>query len=88
MVYLVLFEFSRAEKEYAKFFREINSIGKWDKPLNHAVIVCSEEKANALYFRLKHHLAENDNLLIVEAGHDWFGFLTIDKLKWLQDILG
>jgi|GEM_PF-4936162 len=53
MVYLVLFEFSRPEKECTKFFREINSIGKWDKPLNHAVILCCEEKANALYFRLQ-----------------------------------
>jgi len=88
MVYLILYEFSGPEKNYQKFFREIHQIGKWEQPLKNTVVLCSDEKANAIYFRLKHHLTENDNLLIVQAGHDWFGFLSVEKLNWLQEILG
>jgi len=88
MVYLILFEPTDPKKTYQRFFKEVYKLGKWENPLKNVLIVCSDENASSIYFRLKKFIGEGDNLLVIQAGHDWFGFLSIDKLNWLQEILG
>ena len=88
MVYLILFDLSRSERHYRKLMNEIQGLGKANRILQHAFMVNCELSASQIYFNLKKFIEEDDNLLVLQAGKDWFGFLPLEKLNWIQEVLG
>ena len=87
MIYLIIFELSQGEKHYEELFAKIKAIGKWSRPFENCFLVKAVDSASQIYFNLKPHIDKSDNLLVLQAGKDWFGFLPMDKLSQLQEML-
>ena len=76
-----------AEKhDYSHFLCEIESIGNYCKAMSNVWLVQTDSNATQIYNRLKQHLNTDDNLLIVEANHDYSGWVPQNVGTWISSI--
>ena len=88
MVYIICYESKKANNDYAKFHKEIKALGN-NLKLNEGVYILeSDETSSSIYFALKPNIKDEDDLLVIQAGRDWFGFMPLEKLYWIQKVVG
>jgi hypothetical protein len=83
-VYIVSYEL-RKKKNYTGLYEQLKASEGWWHYLDSTWLIATRENAKQLYKRLKPHLDEvEDSILVIEAGADLYGWLPEDAWKWIH----
>ena len=83
---MIAYDLSGPVANYADLIEDIKSLGTWWHHLDSLWLVNTDHSATELRDRLKAHLDDNDELLVVDVSGDgraWKGFSDSGS-KWLK----
>jgi hypothetical protein len=87
-VYVVSYQLGD-KKSHIGLFEQLKASPAWWHYLNFTWLIATEENAKQLYNRLKPHLDEvEDSILVIEAGTDRQGWLPEKAWDWIRQALG
>lgn len=84
--YMITYGLNAEKHDYSHFLGEIEAIGNCCKAMPNVWLVHTDSDATQIYSRLKQHLNTDDNLLIVEANHDYSGWVPQNVGAWISRI--
>lgn len=88
-VYLVTYDLTKPERDYEGLYEELKKFPKWWHYLESSwLIYTGSDNAQAICDRLKPHIDDDDNLLIIEVGKDRQGWLPKKAWNWIRENLG
>jgi hypothetical protein len=82
--YLVTYDYKGTSEQYSALFDELKkSVGWWHYIANSWLII-SEDDAKGIFEKLKPHLDNDINLLVIEVGKDRQGWLPKKAWEWIK----
>jgi len=85
--YLITYDYKGSAENYEGLFNELKAFQKWWHYINNSWIVITSHDSNSIYRKLKPHLDEKINLLVIEVGKDRSGWLPIKAWDWINENL-
>jgi hypothetical protein len=82
-VYAVSYDFADPD-EHASFFETLASFPEWWHFLSGTWMVATDLSAPEIYNKLRPHLDEQVNILVMEAGRDVAGCLPKQAWPWIE----
>lgn len=82
--YIITYDLKNPKKDYSSLFQEIKKCTHWWHYIEHSWIVGGDESAQSIFERLKAHIDEDVNLLIIEVGKDRQGWLPEKAWAWIR----
>ena len=83
-IYVVSYDFKGSPAAYPAFFEELKCFPAWCHYLDGTWLVATDLSSKAIFNRLRPHLDENVNVLILEAAGDFSGWLPKKAWEWIQ----
>lgn len=75
-------------KENKNLDEEIKNSLKWWHYIESTWIIITDETANEIWNRLENKINNDDNLLIIDIGNSYQGWLTSKAWDWIKKELG
>lgn len=85
MILLITYDLNRPGQNYNDLYEEIKSAGTWWHHLDSTWIIETHLSPNDWNSRLRKHMDDNDNILIIEICQNYQGWLPEDAWRWLKD---
>lgn len=83
-VYCVSYDLNKAGQKYAALYEELKKSSSWWHYLDSTWLIYTSESAKALSDRLKTHLDQNDNLLVIKVTSEYAGWLSQEAWDWIN----
>lgn len=83
-VYLITYDFQGSADNYAGLFAKLKKFDKWWHYLKNSWLVRTKKDADQIMEYLESELDNDINLLIVEVGSDYQGWLSKKAWKWIN----
>jgi len=83
-IYVITYDFYRPMDCYLSLFRELTLFPKWWHFLADTWLVATDLDAKGILEKLRPHIDDESNLLIVEAGEDFAGWLPKKAWDWIR----
>ncbi|MCF7519836.1 hypothetical protein [Pseudoalteromonas sp. L21] len=83
-VYCVSYDLNRAGQNYNALYEEIKASSGWCHPLDSTWLISSSETADQLSDRLRKHLDNNDDLLVIKVTRGYAGWLPKNIWEWID----
>lgn len=87
-IYVISFDFYRPIECYLSLFRELTRFPEWWHFLEDTWLLSTDLDAKGILQKLRPHIDEESNLLIVEAGEDFAGWLPKKAWAWIREHRG
>lgn len=85
MILLITYDLNNPGQDYSNLYKEIKKAGTWWHHLDSTWIISTEHGPNEWQERLKRHMDNNDNLLVIEVYDNYQGWLPEKAWKWLYE---
>ena len=82
-VYSISYDLAEPGRQYSQLHEGIKSLGSWAHPLDSMWMIYTSLDADQIYERLNRHLDSNDEILVLEAGRNYSGYLNKQVWTWL-----
>lgn len=83
-VYCVSYDLNKSGQNYNALYEELKkSPGYWHH-LDSTWLISTSESANTLSERLRKHLDNNDNILVIRVTRPYAGWLPEDAWEWID----
>lgn len=84
-VYVVSYDFHQPDPtRYEGLFSALKGFAGWWHFLSGTWLVATELPASQIFERLRPHIDEKVNILILEAGRDFSGWLPKEAWEWIK----
>jgi len=83
-VYCVSYDLNKSGQNYNDLYEELKSSSSWWHYLDSTWLVSTSESASQLSDRLKKHMDDNDNLLVIKVTRDYAGWLSQKAWDWIK----
>ncbi|WP_278493424.1 hypothetical protein [Acinetobacter gyllenbergii] len=83
-VYSVSYDLNKEGQNYKDVIAEIKKFNGYCKVMDSYWFVCSDADATGVSERLRKHMDNNDNLLVMETSTNRQGWLNKDVWTWLK----
>lgn len=83
-IYVVSYDFKYFKDRYYSLFEELKRFPAWWHFLDGTWLISTDLDAQALFQKLRPHLDEEANLLVVEAGEEFAGWLPKKAWEWIN----
>lgn len=85
MIYAINYDLCTPGKDYKGLYEAIKQCGvSWWHYLDSTWLVDTSLNANTIADRLKAHLDNNDNMLIIRVTRDYQGWLPNEAWEWIN----
>ena len=84
MILLISYDLNKPGQDYTPLYEEIKSYGTWWHHLDSTWLVDTNETPNQCVERLRKHMDNNDNLLVIEVCKNYQGWLPKNAWDWLN----
>ena len=84
MMLLISYDLNRPGQDYSNLYKEIKKAKAWWHYLDSTWIVSTNSSTEDWQRRLRQHMDENDNLLIIEVCENYQGWLPKRAWEWLN----
>ena len=85
MILLITYDLNKPGQNYNDLYEEIKTAGTWWHHLDSTWIIDTHLSPNDWNERLRKHMDDNDNVLIIEICKNYQGWLPEDAWKWLRE---
>lgn len=82
-VYCVSYDLNKVGQKYNELYDELKSSG-WCHYLDSTWLISTSETSIQLSDRLKKHMDDNDNLLVIKVTNDYAGWLPQKAWEWMK----
>ncbi|HEY6095725.1 MAG TPA: hypothetical protein VIU93_12310 [Gallionellaceae bacterium] len=82
--YMITYDFKGSTEQYSSLFEEIKKFPGWWHYIANSWLIVSEESAKEIFHKLKPHLDNDINLLVIEVGKDRQGWLPEKAWDWFK----
>ncbi len=79
-IYVISYDFNGPSERYQSLFDELTEFENWWHFMFGTWLVATDLNAQGIYQKLRPHLDDKINLLVLEAGNDASG--TLPKIAW------
>jgi hypothetical protein len=83
-VYLVSYDLHAPRREYDGLIGELKSRKGWWHHLDSVWLIATDETADQLYRRLRRHIDDDDEILVMRVCNDSQGWLPGRAWKWIN----
>lgn len=83
--YMVSYDFEGPTERYQELFDALPGFPAWWHFLDRTWLIATDLDARGLYQQLRPYIDDEANLLIMEVGNDWAGWLPKKALEWIQE---
>ena len=83
-VYNVSYDLDKPGQNYDGLIAELKKSPKWWHYLKSTWLVLTDESADQLWNRLGRHLDRTDNVLVIQVGRDYSGWLPKEAWDWIN----
>src|SRR6266702_4411987 len=83
-IYVVSYAFKDSVEQHLSFFDELKSFEAWWHFIDGTWLVVSDLTAKEISSKLRPHITDSDNLLVLEAGTDCSGWLPVEAWLWIN----
>lgn len=83
-VYLVTYDYEGPSSKYSRLLDELKKSKKWWHYIDSTWLIVSNERAKGIFRRLKPHIDDDINLLVIEVGSDRQGWLSEKAWAWIS----
>ncbi|MGK8225484.1 hypothetical protein ACRS2S_30425 [Achromobacter xylosoxidans] len=83
-VYLITYDFKGSSEKYSHLFDEIKKFSGWWHYIANSWLIITEDSAKEIFGKLKPHVDNDINLLVIEVGKDRQGWLPEKAWEWLK----
>lgn len=84
-IYLISYDLRKPGQNYTSLYEVIKAFGDWQHPMESLWAICSNEKANDIYAKLRPNIDGNDSLLVVRLTmDDHQGWLPKSFWEWVN----
>lgn len=84
-VYLIGYDLNKQGKDYTGLINEIKKYGTWWHHLDSTWLIKTNETTMSVFQKLKPHVDENDNLIVIEVTKNFTVWLTEEARKWMNE---
>ena len=85
MVLLISYDLNKPGQDYSSLYDELKSYGTWWHHLDSTWLIQTNETPSQCSDRLKKHMDDNDNLLVIEVCKNYQGWLPEKAWDWLRE---
>ncbi|MBM4054379.1 MAG: hypothetical protein FJ264_06870 [Planctomycetes bacterium] len=83
-IYLITYDYKGSADNYSGLFTKLKKFTGWWHYLKNSWLVKTDKNANQIMEYLESELDNDINLLIVEVGKDYQGWLSEKAWKWID----
>lgn len=83
-LYIISYDLGKPDRDYTGLFDELKKFDNWWHYLESTWIIKTSNSPNEIFKKLKTHIDDNDNLLIIEAGKKHQGWLPEKAWNWIK----
>ncbi len=84
-VYCVSYDLNTPGQKYNDLHEELKSSPSWWHYLTSTWLIYTNESSQQLSDRLRAHLDDNDNLMVIRVTADYAGLLPEEAWKWMRE---
>lgn len=85
VLYIVSYDLKKPDRDYTGLYNAIKEFGIWWRYLESTWIIKTTESHDKIFEKLRPHIDEDDNLLIIEAGKNYQGWLPQKAWDWIKE---
>lgn len=85
-IFSVSYDLITPGQKYTALFRELEKTDHLHH-LDSNWLICTNETAEGLCYRLRQHLDDNDNLLVIKVTRPYYGWLPESSWAWISSRL-
>jgi len=85
MVYLIGYDLNKSGKDYNGLYDAIKSYGNWWHHLDSTWLIDTNDSIESINDKLKPHIDDNDNLLVIQLKKNYKGWLPEKAWTWLNN---
>ncbi|MCI0700377.1 MAG: hypothetical protein L0241_04785 [Planctomycetia bacterium] len=85
-LYIVTYDFADPDRD-ADFFEELTTFSDWWHFLMDTWLIATDLTAAEVFAKLRPHLDQQVNILVLEAGRDFAGYLPKKAWPWIEEKL-
>jgi len=83
-VYCVSYDLNKSGQNYNALYEELKKSSNWWHYLDSTWLILTGETADELSNRLRKHLDDNDNLLVIKVTRPYAGWLKKEAWEWIN----
>ncbi|MCK5283572.1 MAG: hypothetical protein KAK00_09280 [Nanoarchaeota archaeon] len=83
-LYTISYDLGKPNRDYGGLFDELKKFDNWWHYLESTWIIKTSKEPNEIFDKLKPHLDNDDNLLVIEAGKKSQGRLSQKAWDWIK----
>ena len=85
MVYLITYELFDKSKDLTKLHKKIKSHGAWWHHIENVWFIETNQSVNEIYNTIIKFFTKKDNVVIIEVGSEFAGWIPESGGKWLNN---
>lgn len=85
MMLLISYDLNTPGQKYDALYEEIKKAGTWWHHLDSTWIISTSASPEEWQRRLRQHMDDNDNLLVIEICNNYNGWLPKKAWEWLRE---
>ena len=82
--YLITYGYKGSPDKYSALFDEIKKFSSWWHYITNSWIVITSDSAKEIFAKLKPHVDEDINILVIQVGTDRQGWLPKKAWDWIK----
>ena len=84
-LYIISYDLSKPNRDYDGLYDTLKSFSSWWHYLESTWMISTTDTSDEVFEKLKPHIDEDDNLLIIEAGKKRSGWLPKKAWEWIKN---
>jgi len=86
-LYNVSYDLKKSGQDYSGLIAELKKTEAWNHLLGSTWLLYTVESAEQIFNRLKPHIDNNDNILIMQVVNNYSGWLPNSDWEWISSAL-
>ncbi|MFZ5553160.1 MAG: hypothetical protein ACOZCO_08605 [Bacteroidota bacterium] len=86
-VYLITYDLNKIGKNYEGLLKAIEDYPAWWHYMKNCWLISTNQTYNEVFNKLKPHMDDGDNLLIIEVTKNYIGWLDQKAWDWMKDMI-
>lgn len=87
-IYIISYDLKQSDKDYSGMYESIKAFDNWWHYLESTWIIKTDDASEEVFNKLKPHIDDDDNLLIIEVGKKRQGWLPKKAWDWIKRVMG
>ena len=85
MIYLITYDLRQPDRDYQGLYQQIKDSPGWWHYLESSWLISTGETSEDIFNRIKPHIDDNDNILIIKVCKPYNGWLPKKAWVWIEE---